>query len=126
MYKLHRMEEFNLPIVIGRSPEDTKTYGTKGAILLGRKYTQQAENLILAGDIFLDVSDAHVMFICGKRGGGKSYTMGVVAEGVSMLEDEDRNKLSIVMLDTMGVYWTMTHPNQEEKKLLEPYKLKPH
>ncbi|PIO04569.1 hypothetical protein COT47_08425, partial [Candidatus Woesearchaeota archaeon CG08_land_8_20_14_0_20_43_7] len=79
----------------------------------------------LGPKLYLDVTDAHVFFICGKRGGGKSYTMGVIAEGFSLLEPAIRNNLSIILLDTMGVYWSMTHPNHKEKKLLEPYNLYP-
>jgi ABC-type polar amino acid transport system ATPase subunit len=33
----------------------------------------------------MDIAGAHVVLICGKRGGGKSYTMGVIAEGLAML-----------------------------------------
>ena len=112
-------------IVAGRSPSDTKKFGTIGAILLGKRYVQKEDKLEIGGNIYMDVSGAHVVFICGKRGGGKSYTMGVVAEGFTLLDDDIRKKLSLILLDTMGVYWPMKHPNQEEKALLEPYGLKP-
>jgi uncharacterized protein len=114
-----------LPVVAGRSPGDVKKYGTRGAILLGKQYVSSQDKLELGPSVYMDVSGAHVVFICGKRGGGKSYTMGVVAEGFTMMEDAIRNKLSLILLDTMGVYWPMSHANHEEKKLLEPYGLKP-
>ncbi|MBN2881062.1 ATP-binding protein [Candidatus Woesearchaeota archaeon] len=113
-------------IVFGRPPGDVKKFGTKGAILLGKNYVEQDDKLVEAQKVYMDVSGAHVLFICGKRGGGKSYTMGVVAEGFDLLEDEVKKNLSIIMLDTMGVYWTMGHANKKEKELLEPYGITPH
>ena len=118
-------EEETMPVVIGRSPGDVKKFGTKGAILLGKEYVEKLDRLFLDRDVYMDVSGAHVMLICGKRGGGKSYTMGVIAEGLSMIEESVKQNLSIILLDTMGIYWTMGHANKKEKDLLEPYGLSP-
>ncbi|HII72658.1 TPA: ATP-binding protein, partial [Candidatus Woesearchaeota archaeon] len=112
-------------VVVGRSPGDVKKWGTQGAILLGKQYVERLDRLFLENDVYMDVSGAHVVMICGKRGGGKSYTMGVIAEGFSLLPKEVRQNLSIILLDTMGVYWTMGHANKKEAKLLEPYGIKP-
>jgi len=120
------VKDNRLPLVMGRPPSDVKKFGTKGAILLGKNYIEKDDKLVLDQDVYMDVSGAHVLFICGKRGGGKSYTMGVVAEGFDLLEEEVKNNLSIIMLDTMGVYWTMGHANKKEKELLEPYNITPH
>jgi uncharacterized protein len=118
--------DFNTPIVIGRSKNDFLDYKTKGAIYLGKKYHEIEEKLIAKNDVFLDISSAHVVFICGKRGGGKSYTMGVIAEGFDLLDEEIKNNLSIILLDTMGVYWSMKHPNNAIKRSeLEEYNLSP-
>jgi hypothetical protein len=119
-------KEEELPVVIGRAPSDVKKFGTKGAILLGKQYVEKLDRLFLDKNVYMDVAGAHVILICGKRGGGKSYTMGVIAEGLSMLEPAVRQNLSIILLDTMGIYWTMGHANQKEKELLDPYGLKPH
>ena len=54
-----------------------------------------------------------------------SYTMGAIAEGVYDLPDAIRNKLSMIMLDTMGVYWTMKYPNNKQKDLLDDWGLEP-
>jgi hypothetical protein len=112
-------------VVIGRNEKDLKKFGTRGAILLGKQYVERLDKLFLEKTVYLDVAGAHVMLICGKRGGGKSYTMGVIAEGVASLEQDIRQNLSIILLDTMGIYWTMGHANQKEKELLEQYGLKP-
>lgn len=53
-----------------------------------------------------------------------SYTMGAIAEGVMDLPDDVRKNLSMIMFDTMGVYWTMKYPNQKDEDLLEQWGMK--
>jgi uncharacterized protein len=50
-----------------------------------------------------------------------SYTMGSIAEGLADLPTEIRQNLSIVLLDTMGIYWTMKYPNFKEADLLKKW-----
>ncbi|MFH1211320.1 MAG: LAGLIDADG family homing endonuclease [Candidatus Woesearchaeota archaeon] len=54
-----------------------------------------------------------------------SYTMGVIAEGMADLPPDIKNNLSIILLDTMGIYWTMKYDNHKERDLLDIWKLKP-
>ena len=112
-------------IVIGRSESDKLKLGTKGAIFLGKHYIKMGQTTSLSNQIYMDVSSSHVVFVCGKRGGGKSYTMGVIAEEISNLPEDVAKNLSVVMLDTMGVYWTMKYPNAKEKDLLDEWGLRP-
>ena len=51
--------------------------------------------------------------------------MGVIAEGMADLAPAIKHNLSIVMLDTMGIYWTMKYPNIKEKELLEGWNMQP-
>ena len=111
-------------IIIGRSEEDRKEYGKDGTIFIGKQYVKMGQITSLSNEIFLDMARSHVVFICGKRGSGKSYTMGVIAEGVADLPEEIKNNIAIVMLDTMGIYWAMKHANKKEEKLLDEWKLK--
>jgi uncharacterized protein len=112
-------------IVIGRSEDDKAKYGLDGTILLGKHYVKMGRTTSLSNRILLDVIRSHVVFVCGKRGGGKSYTMGVIAEGISDLPPDIRNNVAVVMLDTMGVYWTMKYPNKRDQLLLEEWGLEP-
>jgi uncharacterized protein len=112
-------------IIVGRSESDKKRWGKKGLVLLGKQYIKMGQNTSLSSPVYLDVASSHVVFICGKRGGGKSYTMGVVAEGFHLLDDEVKNNLSIILLDTMGIYWTMKYPNKRDEELLREWGLKP-
>jgi hypothetical protein len=111
-------------IIIGRSEKDRKKFGKKGAIFLGKQYVKMGQTTSLSNPVFVDVTTSHVIFVCGKRGSGKSYTMGVIAEGMAGLEPEISKNLSIIMLDTMGIYWTMKYPNHQQEDLLKEWKLK--
>ena len=112
-------------IVIGRGQSDTAKYGTRGTVLLGKHYVKMGQTTSLSNNVLLDVTRSHVVFVCGKRGGGKSFTMGVIAEGVSDLDPDIKENISVVILDTMGIYWTMKYPNQKERDLLEQWDIKP-
>ncbi len=110
-------------IILGRNEEDRKKYGTEGTIFIGRHYVKMGQVTSLSNKIYMDVSRSHVVFICGKRGSGKSYTMGAIAESIFDLPEEIKNNLSVVMLDTMGIYWTMKYPNKKDKELLDEWKI---
>ncbi len=112
-------------IIVGRSKSDIKKFGKRGTILLGKHYITMGQTQSLSNKVYMDVAGAHVVFICGKRGGGKSYTMGAIAEGFHLLEPEIKQNLSVILLDTMGIYWTMKYPNHQDKLLLEEWGLKP-
>lgn len=102
-------------IIIGRSEDDRKKFGIKGTILLGKHYVQMGQQISLSSSIYLDVIRSHVVLVCGKRGSGKSHSLGVIAEGIADLPDEIRSKVSVILLDTMGVYWTMKYPNTADR-----------
>ena len=110
-------------IIIGRDPEDAKKYGTDATIFIGKHYVKMGQTTSLSNKILMDVAKSHIVFVCGKRGSGKSYTMGVIAESILDLPEEIRNNISLIILDTMGIYWTMKHPNKEDKELLEEWDL---
>jgi uncharacterized protein len=113
-------------IIIGRSKSDLDKYGEKGTIFLGKHYIKMGQTTSLSNKIYLDIARAHVVFICGKRGGGKSYTMGAIAEGLSDMEEEVAQNISIILLDTMGIYWTMKYPNKKDEVLLDEWGIQPH
>lgn len=110
-------------IILGRNQGDREKWGTKGTVLLGKHYVKMGAVTALSQPVFLDLNKAHVCFVCGKRGSGKSYCMGVIAEGIATLPDDLRNKLSVILLDTMGIYWTMKYPNHQDESLLKEWGL---
>ena len=110
-------------IIIGRNQEDAKEFGTAGTIFIGKHYVKMGQITSLSNKIYMDVAKSHVVFVVGKRGSGKSYTMGVIAESILDLPEEVRNNMSIIILDTMGIYWTMKYPNKQDKELLKEWEL---
>lgn len=110
-------------IIIGRNEQDRKEYGNKGTILIGKHYVRMGQTSSLSNNVLLDVVKSHVIFVCGKRGSGKSYTMGVIAEGMADLPKEISENLAIVIFDTMGVYWTMKYANKKDSELLDEWSM---
>jgi len=64
-------------------------------------------------EIYLDSNRSRTMLICGKRGSGKSYTLGVLAE--ELFESQQG---IVIIVDPMGIYHTMTLPNSEQEQRL--------
>lgn len=54
-----------------------------------------------------------------------SYSGGVIAEEIALLEEDLRKNLTVVMIDTMGIYWSMKLPNEEQIVLLNEWGLEP-
>ena len=110
-------------IIIGRTEADKEKYGISGSVFIGKHYVKMGQTVSLSNKVFLDVAKSHVVFIVGKRGSGKSYSMSVIAEGINDLPEEIKSNLSVIMLDTMGIFWTMKYPNTKEKELLDEWEL---
>ncbi len=79
----------------------------------------------LGSTVFIDASKPHVMLICGKRGYGKSYTMGVILEEFYSLNEKIRRNIGIVVADTLGIFWTSVFPNKKEMEALQEWELMP-
>lgn len=76
-------------------------------------------------DVYLDALKPHAVLICGKRGYGKSYTMGCMMEELAFLPDPIKGKLASLIIDTMGIFWTTKNPNLSEAERLKSWDLAP-
>ncbi len=112
-------------IIIGRDDEEKAKFGMQGTYLLGRQYVRMGQVTSLSNDVFMDVSKSHVVFLCGKRGSGKSYTLGNMAEGMMTLAPDVIGNLAVIILDTMGIYWTMKYENRKDREILEKWDMEP-
>lgn len=112
-------------IIVGRGEDDMKKLGMKGLMRIGKGYVKMGQYNSLSNNIYVDVSRSHVVLIAGKRGSGKSYTMGVLTEEMSNLEPEVAQNLASIIFDTMGIYWTMKYANEKDKDMLHEWGLKP-
>ena len=112
-------------VVIGRNEKDHKDYGDLATTLIGKQYITMGNVISLGNNIMLDALRPHVVLIAGKRGSGKSYTMGVIAEGLASLEEDTANSITSLIIDTMGIYWTMKNPNYKEADILKQWGYQP-
>ena len=111
-------------IIIGRNEADKKALANKGLIYIGKGYVKMGQYTSLSNKIFMDVAKSHVVLVAGKRGSGKSYTLGVIAEEISKLPKEVSQNIGSLIFDTMGIYWTMKYTNERDRELLESWQLK--
>jgi uncharacterized protein len=111
-------------IVIGRDESDKKKFGDKGLVFIGKGYVKMGQYTSLSNKIFMDVARSHVVLVAGKRGSGKSYTLGVIAEELSNLPKDVGQNIASLIFDTMGIYWTSKFENEKDRKLLQEWGLK--
>jgi len=63
--------------------------------------------------VYLDASRSRAVLVCGKRGSGKSYTLGVIVEELLSL-----GNTLVILIDPMGIYYPMAQANQEQERML--------
>jgi len=111
-------------IIIGRDEADKKRFGDKGLIYIGKGYVKMGQYTSLSNKILMDVARSHVVLVAGKRGSGKSYTIGAIMEELSNLPAETAKNIASIIFDTMGIFWTMKYENEKDKELLHDWELK--
>ena len=112
-------------IIVGKDWKDLKKFGEKGTAYIGKHVVGKGEEAHLTNPIMMDVTRPHVVLVCGKRGTGKSYTAGIIAEEISKLPQDIRKNICVLMIDTMGIYWSMKLPNEKDTDLLKEWGIKP-
>ncbi|MFH1248606.1 MAG: DUF87 domain-containing protein [archaeon] len=110
-------------IIVGRDEADKKRLGTNGLIYIGKQYVKMGQTSSLSNRILMDVARSHVVLIAGKRGSGKSYTLGAIAEEISNLPEEVSKNIAPLIFDTMGIFWTMKYANEKEYELMREWQL---
>lgn len=110
-------------ITIGRDLSDKEKFGNKGLIYLGKGYVKMGTYTSLSNRILMDIARSHVILIAGKRGSGKSYTLGAIAEELANLPSESAKNIASVIFDTMGIFWTMKYKNEKDLTLLREWGL---
>ncbi len=106
--KLDAIED-DTHMYLGRKKSIHEKYGTEGALLFGKCLDKDKYGKLVS----LDAISPHVAFVCGARGSGKSYDLGVMAEELLL-----RNpNIAAVVIDPVGIFWSMKHPNKEEKEV---------
>jgi len=96
-------------IFVGRKKSIHEKYGIEGSLLFGKSLEKEKFGKL----VHLDAISPHVIFICGARGSGKSYDLGVIAEEIITKNPN----LAAVVIDPVGIFWSMKHPNKEEREV---------
>ncbi len=68
-----------------------------------------------ANPTYLSIGGAHAVLVCGKRGSGKSYTLGVIVEELLSAAGQE---IIPILVDPMGVYHTMVQANDAQHDTL--------
>lgn len=96
---------------IGRGKEALEKFALEGALFLGK--VGGDEGKYKSSKVLLDSIFPHVVFICGARGSGKSYTVGVILEELAR-----KNKnVGVIVIDPVGVFWSIKKANSQEKEV---------
>jgi len=103
--------------VLGR-----KQHSLEAVLNIGRYYALDGS---LGSNVYVDALRPHITLICGKRGYGKSYTIGVLLEEMAQLDQHTKKNLGVLVLDTLGIFWTTLFPNKEEHKELQRWDIQP-
>ena len=98
-------------IIFGRTDKDINEYGIRGCGYLGKVVSYPAGRYEEIGEVHLDLAFPHCMLVLGKRGTGKSYTLGVIAESFGTLDEQQKNRLSVLIIDTMSVFHSLKTAN---------------
>ena len=119
-------------MVIGLESKESRS---RNAIFLGKINETGTTRSFYNYNLWLAIDFPHIILICGKRGTGKSYTLGVIAEGlmgsdkVSTIEEPT---YAMLIVDTLGQFWQMKYPpmpkdpdGQEQLSLLSSWGLEP-
>ena len=110
--------QFRLEHSLTAKPDLTVDTGpVRDSILMGQVGTDEDANAVFLGkqaeppfrDVWMDVSGAHVLYVMGKRRSGKSYTLGVLAEGLASNSwvRQGEGAQGVLIIDTMNVFLTM-------------------
>ena len=77
-------------VIIYGSKKDVETFGKRGTVFLGKQYIQMGQTTSISNPVYMDVVGSHVVFVVGKRGSGKSYSVGSIAEAPSRFTFRDQ------------------------------------
>jgi len=112
-------------VIIGRDKWEIEKFGDKGTGFIGKCYVGEKGEARLTVPVYLDLARPHVIGIFGKRGTGKSYTLGTLVEEIINLPEEIKENIAVVVIDTMGIFWSMKNPNERDFKALMKWNLHP-
>ncbi len=113
--------------VLGRSSSFHEKYLNFGIGLIGA-VSETSDDILTSLEgmpVYLDLMSPHVIFVAGKRGSGKSYTLGIITEELALAMEREEIQVATVVIDTVDVFRQMGDPNDGQAKLLSKWNLQP-
>lgn len=103
--------------IFGRRKEKTKKANKKGCGYLGKIVSYPGDKYEEMGSVHLDLTSPHCMLLLGKRGSGKSYSLGVMIENFAELDEDVKENISLIVIDTMSVFHGLKTENCDQTEL---------
>jgi len=99
-------------------------YPEKNLVCIKIKEIKEIEGTSKVYDLTVDKNHSFIANGIISHNSGKSYTLGVLAEELSNLPEQESQNIASLIFDTMGIYWTMKFRNDKDKELLSEWDLK--
>jgi len=100
-------------------------YFSKELVCRRIKHIREVTGIRRVYDLSVDKNHSFIANGIISHNSGKSYSLGVIAEELTLLPSEERKNIAGLIFDTMGIFWTMKFENEKERELLEEWQLKP-
>ncbi|TFG99636.1 ATP-binding protein [Candidatus Thorarchaeota archaeon] len=115
--------DLNVGVVLGRSDSFHRKFRAIGLGMIGG-VTETSDDVLtslMGMPVNLDLMSPHVMLVAGKRGSGKSYTLGIIAEELALAMERREIEVAAVLVDTVDVFRQMVDPNDDQSDLLKKW-----
>jgi hypothetical protein len=115
--------DLNVGVILGRSDSFHRKYRNHGLGMIGG-VTETSDDVLtslMGMPVNLDLMSPHVMLVAGKRGSGKSYTLGILAEELASAMERREIEVACVLVDTVDVFRQMVEPNDDQNDLLKKW-----
>lgn len=122
---LDLLVDLSVGVVLGRSESFHRKYHAGGLGTIGGVAESSDDILtsLMGMPVNLDLMSPHVMLVAGKRGSGKSYTLGIIAEELALAMERREIEVAAVVVDTVDVFRQTVDPNIEQADLLKKWNL---
>lgn len=98
---------------------ETEGEAPSNAILVGKVEETHPGHSLYNYNLWLSTDFPSIIMIYGRRGTGKSYTMGTLAEGLISRGNNisiSQSRYAILLIDTLGQFWQITFPPPKSEK----------
>jgi hypothetical protein len=115
--------DLSVGVVLGRSESFHRKFHAVGTGMIGG-VTESSDDVLtslLGMPVKLDLMSPHVIFVAGKRGSGKSYTLGIIAEELALAMERREIEVAAVVVDTVDVFRQMVDANDDQTDLLKKW-----